>query len=98
MIKNLLVLNKNLVVIKLIEDVEDGTDHIFEVVYRYFEYFVKGDPVFGVWLKLLSKNGINPDCSKFKNVLTAELCSIDKVITVVNESKSVQKGEYLAGI
>ena len=50
MINDILVLNKNLVVIKLIGDVEDCTYNIFEVLYRYFDHCAQGSSIFCIWL------------------------------------------------
>ena len=52
MITDLLELNHNPSIVKVIGDVgEEGSYNVFEVLYRYFEYFVEGDPVFGIRLK-----------------------------------------------
>ena len=52
MLKDLLALNKNLAVVKLIGDVgEDCAYNLFEVLYRYFDHCVEGGEVFCLWLK-----------------------------------------------
>ena len=52
MITDLLELNHNLSIIKVVGDVgEEGSYNVFEILYRYFEHFVEGDSVFGIWLK-----------------------------------------------
>ena len=51
MIKDLLVLNKNPAVIKLIGDVgEDCAYNLFEVLSRYFDHCVEGSSIVCVWL------------------------------------------------
>ena len=52
MIADLLELNHDPSIVKVIGDVgEEGSYNVFEVLYRYFEYCVEGNPVFGIWLK-----------------------------------------------